>query len=477
MASPINQISSASVPLQSQAIREGEPSLAHLIPSQVSTENAASASSKTYTLEQDDRNIRGRLLKQGFPHPQAAQGVSSKSAYEVQLRAEQSCAKKNYHSTQIKSRLNDPSSHLLLEGDFLIMEGPNKTSVVVWDMNRNTPLFTTDSCGGDDYERSAIHGDYLLTWVTYGVGGHVTIREKGTGSFLCKIPSGWNYVVDQERYINPSVQWIDNGGKRTLSNDLVVWNLRTGDRLLTLPELYPITTPLALDEDRLVYGTKDGIKIWNKNDGSLIATLKEGEMAAPVSALKICGNFYYSGHEDGQLRIWDKKTNKLSQKYNAFASGEEVGPITDILITGPYLLAHSKKQQKTTTWKDGEERMLYSVKTGGCTTLDSTTFASASPDNSQVEIHDLETGQITRTFPVGQQHTISRLQIDGPRLIANSYSRPSDKLTYSIQIWNKLTGELLFDEQAAGAPVLKENRLLIPEASGEIKMIDFGKTL
>lgn len=162
------------------------------------------------------------------------------------------------------------------------------------------------------------------------------------------------------------------------------------------------------------------LRLWSLPEGNLIRTL--GGYKAPVTTLAISQNskFLVSGRKDGSLQLWDAASGKLLKTFKGHQKS-----VTAIAISpDSQTLVSSSRDRTLRQWNLSKGTLLRTLNfpqadvtavTYGATsniliTASRGSCKAAPCVNSQLQVWDLRTGQIHRTFS-GHTDTIVGLQL------------------------------------------------------------------
>lgn len=185
----------------------------------------------------------------------------------------------------------------------------------------------------------------------------------------------------------------------SLDDTIRVWNLQTGEPLLTMKGHHRGVNTIAISPDgrTLVSGSDDyTVRVWSFINGALLGALTGHSRDVNAVAISPDGKLLVSGGEDRTIRLWSMSTGALLKTL-----AEVAGMIKTIAIS-----------------PDGK------------------LLASGGLDN-KIKLWSLRTGEFLQTF-VGHINPIHAIAFtpDGQTLITGS----KDK---TIRLWNVQTGELL----------------------------------
>uniref|UniRef100_A0A0E0LJK7 Uncharacterized protein n=1 Tax=Oryza punctata TaxID=4537 RepID=A0A0E0LJK7_ORYPU len=120
-----------------------------------------------------------------------------------------------------------------------------------------------------------------------------------------------------------------------------IWSLSEG-RMLRSISFPAITDSVALDprshifyaggRDGKIYVTSMGVDVTSptSDDSSIIGALDDHSKAVTSLALSTDGHVLISGSEDGNVRVWDTRTQQVIRKFK-----HSQGPVTNVLLVTP----------------------------------------------------------------------------------------------------------------------------------------------
>lgn len=218
------------------------------------------------------------------------------------------------------------------EGDTLASCCLDKT-LQVWKLTDSKPLRTLKG-HGHDISSVAISpdGQFLASSSLNNPKSNVRIWNLQTGKLL------HDRLGHQK-----SVRFVamDRLGRIvSCSGDKVkIWDIKTGDRLLTLSHLGSVTTmAISPDSGILATGSSDGkIRLWNTQTGDPIRKLRGHSGAVNSLSFGSDGETLISASSDQLIRIWHLATGDLIHTLSGHAATVNaiaVAPDRGVLISG-----------------------------------------------------------------------------------------------------------------------------------------------
>lgn len=271
---------------------------------------------RTFRMLINDQNLWKILFEKDFPFRNLHGEALPKEQYSLIYRIEMNWRKMRFSSKTLMTNM-EWGSGILLDGSTIISVGDNEKSIQFWDIRTGKLIKSLPGNPGGDFESFLIDGELLLARYSYGAGGDVKVFNKHNGTRLCHIDSGWNFLIDGERFIFSRYVWENHGCS------LEFHNKYDGSLLMQLPENDHIHVPLLIDGERLITAnTKGVIKFWDKNTGLFLHSIgweKEDE----VTNLIVHQDFLIAGYVTGKIRVWNKNNFSLLKTLHDFQLDDE----------------------------------------------------------------------------------------------------------------------------------------------------------
>ncbi len=140
---------------------------------------------------------------------------------------------------------------------------------------------------------------------------------------------------------------------------VAIWSLENFEELYRLPISYDTVRCIAVspNEKEIAFGCKDrSIHIYNADDYSLKAILKEHTLGITSLAYHPTGKYLISGSRDAQLKIWDGINYQLNASTPAHMFG-----IYDIVFHPTLAYFVTASQDKSIKLWDAENFKLYKI--------------------------------------------------------------------------------------------------------------------
>lgn len=237
----------------------------------------------------------------------------------------------------------------------------------------------------------------------------------------------WNFNLEGHRNTLRSVAFSPDGkmlATGSEDNTAKVWNLETGEPILTLEghRNFVASVAFSFDGKKLATGSEDNtVKIWNLENGKLDTTLKGHDASVVSVAFSPDGQRLATGSQDNTAKIWDLKTGttRTLEGHNDFVTSVGFSPDGQRLATG--------SQDNTAK--------IWDLKTGRARTLeghsDFVTSVAFSPDGKKLatgshdktaKIWNPENGKLDHTLE-GHNGWVSSVafSFDGKKLATGSY--------------------------------------------------------
>ncbi|MDJ0695610.1 myosin kinase [Mastigocoleus sp. MO_188.B34] len=241
------------------------------------------------------------------------------------------------------------------------------------------------------------------------------------------------------------IQTIASGSRAGI---LKIWNRNTGEEIYTLKghsgeirsfSLSPIEVETSQGSGKIVaYGTENGvIKIWEMDTGKEVRTLKAHDN--PIKDLRFSPNarIIASISEENIVKIWDVNTGKQIQTLRGHS-----GKVTSISFSpNGEVIASGSADKTIKLWELNTGKEIKTL-TGNSHQIDSVSFSqngkiiASGSQNGIMQLWDPNTGRNITTIK-RHSHPVTSLIFSPDSKIIASASTDDDK----IMIWNVNTGE------------------------------------
>jgi WD40 repeat protein/tRNA A-37 threonylcarbamoyl transferase component Bud32 len=227
----------------------------------------------------------------------------------------------------------------------------------------------------------------------------------------------------------------------SLDDTVKVWNLHTGELLLTLTGHTKDVNAIAISPHgkTLVSGSDDySIKMWNLQTGALMRTLTGHSRDVNAVAITPDGQLLVSGGEDRTIKLWQMGTGTLLRTLFGVA-----GMIKAIAISPDgHLLASGGLDHKIKLWslQTGEQIAAWTGHVNSISAIaisPNGRFLVSGGKDKLIKLWNLPTGELIRTFP-DHSRDVNAVAItpNGKLLVSGS----SDT---TIKLWNLDTGKVI----------------------------------
>jgi WD40 repeat protein len=398
-----------------------------------------------------------------------------------------------------------------------LLSGSEDGSVKVWDAASGKLLNTFQALASDSIYTVAFSPDNSRI-LAGDQGGVIYVWDVMTGRLLFKF---WGRTSADRAPFTTFVSSVDFSpdGSRILSGGadgtLKVWEATTGNLLQQFEghSQWVHSVKYSPDGTRILSGSKDGtVKLWDATTGQLLHTLQGAPGWVGAVSLSPNGVYVLSGGRDGTLNLWEAATGRLLRRFVghdrsvhsvAFspdgrrllsAAGGEMFPNATLKLwdveTGELLRTFESHSDRTglfapngafvlsanqdgklSKWNTDSGKLLrafpeYSDLTDAFL-HDKTSLAIASDGSravsggSQLQLWDLETGRLLRTFKgLGNWKVLSvAFSPDGTRVLSSGADN-------TVKLWDVTTGQLLLNFEGHTAPV--NSVAFSPDGSGAL---------
>lgn len=228
--------------------------------------------------------------------------------------------------------------------------------------------------------------------------------------------------------VSPDSSILASGGS---DNNLILWDLKTGRRVRTIPAHKAAVNSIAFSNDgqTIASGSDDKtVRLWNVTTGSRLLTLIGHAGAVNAIALSRDGQTLASGGEDKTVRLWNLGTGEVRRIITGHA-----GPVNAVAFSpnGQVVAtASSDNTIRLSNVQDGKRTRTFKGHSSWVRTIafspDSRTLISGGGD---IIIWDLKTGKERSTLS-GHSQFVNSVAVsrDSKTLVSGSPDR-------TIKIW------------------------------------------
>lgn len=228
--------------------------------------------------------------------------------------------------------------------------------------------------------------------------------------------------------VSPDSSILASGGS---DNNLILWDLKTGRRVRTIPAHKAAVNSIAFSNDgqTIASGSDDKtVRLWNVTTGSRLLTLIGHAGAINAIALSRDGQTLASGGEDKTVRLWNLGTGEVRRIITGHA-----GPVNAVAFSpnGQVVAtASSDNTIRLSNVQDGKRTRTFKGHSSWVRTIafspDSRTLISGGGD---IMVWDLKTGKERSTLS-GHSQFVNSVAVsrDSKTLVSGSPDR-------TIKIW------------------------------------------
>ena len=204
------------------------------------------------------------------------------------------------------------------------------------------------------------------------IGGQKQILLYHTETFeplgVLPFPEGLPTII---RFSRNGQLLLTGGGLGGKSGKVVLWDIKTGDRIATLGNEVDqvLAADLSADQQFVAMGGPNKlVKIYATKDGKLIASIKKHTDWVTAIAYSPDGKYLASADRNGGIQVWEGKSGK---EFNALP-GHKAMVTALSFMTG--VLASSSEDGKVALWdiKEGKEIRSWAAHPGGAEWVDFT---------------------------------------------------------------------------------------------------------
>ena len=258
--------------------------------------------------------------------------------------------------------------------------------------------------------------------------GTIRIWNARTGVLLRTLNQVHSKKSVRTLAVSPDSQMLASGGD---DNNLILWNLKTGRRVLTIPAHKAGVKAIAFSSDGkiIVSGSDDKtVRLWDARKGLRLLTLTGHGGSVNAIAVSSDGQTLASGSADKTVRLWNLKTGEVRRiltghggAVNAVAFSPNGRVVASASSDNTIRLSNVQDGSRTQTFK-GHSSWVRTI----AFSSDNSTLVSGGSD---IMVWDLKTGK-ERSSLSGHSQFVSSVAIsrDSKTLVSGSPDR-------TIKIW------------------------------------------
>ncbi|MDF1661307.1 MAG: hypothetical protein P1V97_06025, partial [Planctomycetota bacterium] len=270
---------------------------------------------------------------------------------------------------------------------------------------------------------------------------------------ILKFPEGHPQILS----FSPTGEFLlAGGGRGSHSGQVVLWNMRTGQRVMTLGKEYDIVLAASISRDHSLValsGPSKIVKVFSTATGQLVYKKKKHTDWVTTVAFSPDGVLLASGDRNGGLYIWESETGREFSELKGHS-----GAITDLSWRADSnVLASASEDRTTRLWRaeDGAAIRRWNAHGGGTLSVDYSRDGRLLTCGRDYRIRiwnqngkALKEVRGTRDMP-----TRVVFNKDGKRFFSGDYGG-------QLMSWNAKSGQVLHKEQI-NLPTIKERMVLI----------------
>jgi WD40 repeat protein len=261
-----------------------------------------------------------------------------------------------------------------------------------------------------------------------GSFGTIRIWNARTGVLLRTLSQVHSQKSVRTLAVSPDSQMLASGGD---DNNLILWSLKTGRRVLTIPAHKAGVKAIAFSSDGkiIVSGSDDKtVRLWDARNGRRLLTLTGHGGSVNAIAVSSDGQTLASGSADKTVRLWSLKTGQVRRiltghggAVNAVAFSPNGRIVASASSDNTIRLSNVQDGSRTQTFK-GHSSWVRTI----AFSSDSRTLVSGGSD---IMVWDLKTGK-ERSSLSGHSQFVSSVAIsrDSKTFVSGSPDR-------TIKIW------------------------------------------
>jgi WD40 repeat protein len=303
--------------------------------------------------------------------------------------------------------------------------------------------------------------------VTAGHGGQVKLWETATGREMRSFTGHLDLINDL--CFSDDDQWLvtcsgDGLLKLDEANDRIgladatvrLWNVTTGRQVRTFTGSNGRTTRVAFSHDGKWLATigdhNEPVRLWNTATGKTLHYLRHGSTGEKnvfptAMVFSRDDKRLFTADTGGRIRVWDVASGSMVREFKreepAWIDGMGFGPDGKRLFTLELFRVNSDGQIVVWNAKTGEPDQTIQLKDASHCQFspDCKSLFSVSRSAKRIEMWDLPTGKILRTFGLQEKYAKTAVSPDGKWLYATDSS--TDGLNVCARTWNVADGKQL----------------------------------
>lgn len=255
--------------------------------------------SSTFAKLLDNQMIWTRLFSRDFQSYTQNVKYSIKTFYKINCVVERNWVTGKFKFSTIERKGWCSTAPIILDAKQIIVGNTNNFTFELFNKKSyQLEAILGEPCGSyDGLVKFHLDGNNIIAYDSYGLGGIVKILDRE--------------AIKVHKDYNCNRLHLMSGGKfysvsnRNNEHGIIVFQNNVRTQLLESSD--PISTEIHQNSFGIIAGTKSTIRIWDKDDGALLRSIKTDARVWGIA----CDDEYVAGLCEGGLQIWNLKTGLL----------------------------------------------------------------------------------------------------------------------------------------------------------------------